>query len=54
MIAYWLDIINPNNTFRDKIRNLFIDFPNIDVVAMGFPHNWKNEPLWRQTLQNLS
>lgn len=45
MIAYWLDIINPNSTFRDKIRELFIEFPNIDVAAMGFPRNWQNEHL---------
>lgn len=47
MIAYWLDIINPNNAFRDKLRDLFIEFSNIDVAAMGFPRNWQNEPLWR-------
>ena len=46
MITYLLDIINPNNTFRDKLRDLFVEYPNIDVVAMGFPRNWQNEPFW--------
>ena len=47
VITYLLDIINPNNTFRDKLQDLFIEYPNIDVSAMGFPQNWQNEPLWR-------
>lgn len=47
MITYLLDIINPQNTFRDKLRDLFIEYPNIDIAAMGFPRNWQNEPLWR-------
>lgn len=47
IITYLLDIINPNNSFRDKLRDLFIEYPNIDVSAMGFPRNWQNEPLWR-------
>ena len=47
MITYMLDIINPQNTFRDKLRDLFIKYPNIDIAAMGFPRNWQNEPLWR-------
>lgn len=47
MIAYWLDIINQSNTFREELRDLFIEFPNIDVAAMGFQNNWQNEPLWR-------
>ena len=46
MITYLLDIINPNNTFREKLRDLFVEYPNIDVAAMGFPRNWQNEPFW--------
>lgn len=47
MITYLLDIINPSNTFREKLRDLFVEYPNIDVAAMGFPCDWQNEPLWR-------
>lgn len=47
MITYLLDIINPSNTLRDRLRDLFIEYPNIDLAAMGFPSNWQNEPLWR-------
>jgi hypothetical protein len=32
---------------RNKIESLLRDYPNIDIAAMGFPRNWKNEPLWQ-------
>lgn len=46
IIKYFLDIISPNNDFRDKLLALFAAFPEIDIRAMGFNPNWKNEPLW--------
>lgn len=26
---------------------LLSNHPNVDIAAMGFPHNWQNQPLWR-------
>ena len=46
MILYLLNIINPSNTFRNKINVLLEEYPNIDIVAMGFPENWKEQLLW--------
>lgn len=31
----------------DKLKTLLTAYPEIDVVAMGFPQGWENEPLWR-------
>ena len=47
IIQYLLNIINPSNTFRNKINVLLEEYPNIDIVAMGFPENWKEQPLWK-------
>lgn len=47
IIKYFLDIISPNNDLEAKLRWLFIDFPQIDLAAMGFPKGWEMEPLWR-------
>ena len=47
IIVYLLDTINPNHTFRQKIENLFLKYPNVDVRAMGFPLDWKSETLWK-------
>lgn len=55
IIKYFLDIISPNNDFKDKLLALFAAFPEIDLNAMGFNTNWENEPLWRtQAISPLS
>lgn len=47
IIKYFLDIISPNNDFKDKLLTLFGIFPEIDLNAMGFNANWEDEPLWK-------
>jgi len=46
MIIYLLNVVNPKHTCKQKLENLFRKYPNVDRVAMGFPVNWQNEPLW--------
>ena len=46
MIIYLLNIVNPNHTFKQKLEELFVKYPNVDRSAMGFPATWQNEPLW--------
>lgn len=45
-IAYWLNSIQPDNTFAQDFKNLLAKFPNIRPSQMGFPAGWINEPLW--------
>lgn len=47
MISYLLQTVNPNNTFRIRFKSLLEKYPNVDVNAMGFPHDWKSELLWK-------
>ena len=47
IIKYFLDRISPQNDMKAKIDALLLNFPDIDVVAMGFPHGWESEPLWQ-------
>ncbi|MDR2907085.1 MAG: Abi family protein [Bacteroidales bacterium] len=47
MMIYLLNIVNPKHTFKQKIENLFLKYPNVDRTAMGFPADWQNEPLWQ-------
>jgi abortive infection bacteriophage resistance protein len=47
MIIYLLNIVNPNHTFKQKLENLFLKYPNVDRAAMGFPANWQLELLWQ-------
>lgn len=47
IIKYFLDVISPENDLLAKLRWLFVDFPEIDLRAMGFPRDWELEPLWQ-------
>lgn len=46
MLIYLLNTVNPQHTFKNRFQNLLRKYPNIDERAMGFPANWKSEPLW--------
>lgn len=47
IVKYFLNVISPNNDMLAKLCCLFIDFPEIDLAAMGFPKGWEIEPLWK-------
>lgn len=47
IIKYFLDVISPGNDMLAKLRWLFVDFPEVDLRAMGFPRDWELEPLWQ-------
>ena len=46
-IAYWLNSINPANTFTKDIKTLIARYPVVDPAALGCPRGWQDEPLWR-------
>lgn len=46
-ISYWLNSINPHNTFVEKFKNLLAKYPDVQPSMMGFPHGWEQEPLWQ-------
>jgi len=46
MMIYLLNVVNPKHTFKQKLENLFLKYPNVDRAAMGFPTNWHSEILW--------
>lgn len=45
-IAYWLDSMGKGVSFKSKLKGLLIEFPTVDVAAMGFPIDWRSQPLW--------
>lgn len=47
IIKYFLDVVSPENDMLAKLRWLFVDFPEIDLQALGFPDGWEFEPVWR-------
>ena len=47
ILKHFVDSICPQNVFKQKLISLLEKYPNVDTRAMGFPDNWKHEPLWR-------
>lgn len=45
-LAYLLDNIYPDNEFKTQIQNLFNEYSGINFHHMGFPNDWKSQPLW--------
>jgi hypothetical protein len=39
--------IHGNNDFKQKLKELLKNHPNVDITAMGFINGWKNESLWK-------
>ncbi|MGI8638813.1 MAG: Abi family protein [Pyrinomonadaceae bacterium] len=44
---YLLREINPETRFVEKLKALFVKYPNTPTGAMGFPDNWENERFWQ-------
>lgn len=39
--------IHGDDDFKQKLKGLLNNHPNVDITAMGFIDGWENEPLWR-------
>ena len=46
IIIYMLDTITPHNTFRQKVKDLLMKYPNTNINAMGFPKDWESDSFW--------
>jgi abortive infection bacteriophage resistance protein len=47
--AYLMDIISPNNHWKQKLKML-IESHNINAVDMGFPIDWLQRDMWANAL----
>lgn len=48
LMYYLLLQVNPKTTFRSKLDELITEYPSVHLYAMGFPENWREQPLWMQ------
>jgi len=39
--------IHGNDDFKQRLKGLLINHPNVDITAMGFIDGWENESLWK-------
>lgn len=48
IVKYLSNRVNPSNSFKDKLVDLFDKYENIDRhKGMSFPENWLDQPLWK-------
>ena len=55
ILKYFLNIINPSNTFQSKLEALLNTHSNVDIRFLGLPTDkkkqlmdWKSQPLWKK------
>lgn len=46
LTLYTIEIISPGNSIKEKFFQLLKDYPIVPVHRMGFPVNWKTQPIW--------
>ena len=39
--------VSPHTSWNRRLGDLFDEFPEIQVRAMGFPEDWKSDPFWQ-------
>ncbi len=45
-MKYLLDVASPGHHYKEKLAELFSKYPSVDLKALGFPKNWRDEALW--------
>ncbi|MFO7598785.1 MAG: Abi family protein, partial [Candidatus Desulfacyla sp.] len=48
MLAYLLDTMG-SNTWKQRLKSLFTECPQVSPRAMGFPQDWHTRPVWQST-----
>ncbi len=52
-IIYCLKFINPYSNYGKDIIWVLEKYKEIDTKHMGFPENWKDQPLWLEVLKSV-
>jgi abortive infection bacteriophage resistance protein len=47
MMQYLLTFIAPNCSWKERLKLIFLEHPDIDLAAMTFPANWMELPPWK-------
>jgi hypothetical protein len=45
-MKYLLNVVNPENSFTQKLSDLFAKHPAVDQNALGMKPEWHKEELW--------
>ena len=46
VVQILLDQVAPDNTWAERLSELLEEHPNVPLVNMGIPDNWRTKPFW--------
>lgn len=46
-LVYICNQVTPGHHIKEKILQLFDDYPNVPIYKLGFLNNWKQTPIWQ-------
>ena len=46
ILKYLLQFDAPTSLWANRLRSLFLKYPEVPKQVMGFPDNWEESPLW--------
>lgn len=46
LTLYTIEFVSPGNSIKEKFFGLLNEYPIVPVHKMGFPVNWKTQPIW--------
>lgn len=52
MLLHSMAIVAPDSDWAERLTALIAENPTGDFKAMGFPHNWRERPLWMPLCTN--
>lgn len=45
-LKYLVDILYPQNNWKNELLQIFLAYPEIELKWMGFPKKWETCPIW--------
>lgn len=46
ILNYMMKQVSPHTSWNQRLKELFNQFPDIPLNAMGMPQEWQNDPFW--------
>ncbi len=50
ILKYLLQYVAPTSNWNCRFRDLLRQYPEIPIGNMGFPHNWEEHAIWKDSL----
>jgi abortive infection bacteriophage resistance protein len=45
-MLYVLNSISPKSKFKERLKSLFAEYPDVNIAYMGFVDDWEKEGIW--------